>query len=173
MAQPQSVDRQLLDQRTQGARVSMGYVYLIGPTDWRLDRVKIGTTRNSPWERLSALQTGCPFPLQVYAYFDGGCNLERVLHETFAPLRVIGEWFHLDGKLLDFVSNVYSEAFGKKPIDQKTLWAIFNDCVIAEEAGYPLTEAEREVWMASADDGVLSSWMHDIAWAEYCRGRAN
>lgn len=136
-----------------------GYVYLIGPTDWRYGRVKIGRTIGAPAARLSALQTGCPFDLQVYGYFRGGVELERVLHATFAPLRERGEWFRLDGKLLDVVSNVTAETYGRVPVEPRCLYEILDECVVRGSYTDHLTADEIEQWSASANIRPLSAWL--------------
>ena len=83
-----------------------GFVYFIAPEallcrqqDDELRYVKIGYTGNKPEARLAALQTGCPAPLTLIAYIDGSPELERDFHNTFADLRMTGEWFCVAHKL--------------------------------------------------------------------------
>jgi hypothetical protein len=78
--------------------IPTGQVYFIACLPMRA--VKIGYTRQGVLNRLSALQTGCPAPLKLYGYFPGSLDDERRLHEAFGPLRIQGEWFRLEGKLL-------------------------------------------------------------------------
>lgn len=136
-----------------------GYVYLIGPRDWRHSSVKIGTTRSNPLARLSALQTGCPFELTVFAFFKGGVELENVLHQTFAPLRMRGEWFDLDHKLRDLVSSLYPEGFGAYAISEACLRDALAEVVLASTPSYPVEEDEAAAWSVSARTDVLSEWM--------------
>ena len=82
----------------------MGEVYFIACVP--LVAVKIGYTRQGTYNRLAALQTGCPAPLKVYGRFPGTYDDERRLHEAFASLRIHGEWFRLEGKLLDFACYI-------------------------------------------------------------------
>jgi len=64
------------------------------------DRVKIGFSTD-PMNRLSAIPHD-----EVLAVFPGTRLNERQLHTAFADLRITGEWFHCDDRILDFVSDV-------------------------------------------------------------------
>lgn len=57
-------------------------------------RAKIGIAVN-PDSRLSALQTGCPVELKLWAKWEtpNDARLERVLHERYVDFYVRGEWF--------------------------------------------------------------------------------
>lgn len=68
----------------------MRCVYWVGAIG--TDRVKIGFTR-SPKERLMAIQTTCPYPLEVLGVMPGTRKLEAALHELFRGRRKFGEWF--------------------------------------------------------------------------------
>jgi hypothetical protein len=68
-----------------------GYIYFIqslpsGPT-------KVGFTKSNPESRVSALQTGNPWPLRLVALATGTPGLEAFIHEMFAFYRLKGEWF--------------------------------------------------------------------------------
>lgn len=65
--------------------------------------VKIGTTVNPP-QRLKTLQTANPERLRPLALWRGSLDDERALHETYADLRIAGEWFRPDPELLDVLS---------------------------------------------------------------------
>lgn len=65
---------------------------------------KIGISRNVN-NRLSQLQTGCPYQIQLIKTFnsDLSTKIEKVLHRTFRTKKIdsseytlIGEWFNLD-----------------------------------------------------------------------------
>lgn len=92
-----------------------GWVYLIGPKEWTLNRVKIGFTQGNPRARLRQLQTGSPFDLQLYGYFEGTTDLERVLHKAFQPVREQGEWFRTDGRMICFISLLFGATYGERP----------------------------------------------------------
>lgn len=72
-----------------------GRVYIFQAKDTSL--YKIGYTTLRLEERLDALQTGCPFPLLILAFFPGTQVDERELHRQLAPYRMQGEWFNLPG----------------------------------------------------------------------------
>lgn len=66
-------------------------IYVMGQSGSGI--VKIGTA-NSPAARLRAIQAGHPYPLAVLFQADGGRDVEKFLHETFASLRMSErEWF--------------------------------------------------------------------------------
>jgi len=89
-----------------------GFVYFIEAE--KLGVVKIGFSDSHPDRRLRELQTGCPAPLKLLAYFEGTANEERQLHRTFSDLRSHGEWFRLDGDLR-FLVNVLAGCSGTSP----------------------------------------------------------
>jgi predicted GIY-YIG superfamily endonuclease len=73
------------------------YVYVIGREQ---GPVKIGIASN-PWSRLTELQTGCPFRLNLLharrvSSRDIAIAYERNVHETYAECRLMGEWFKID-----------------------------------------------------------------------------
>lgn len=83
-----------------------GIVYFIGNSKARV--VKIGmSSREDPEERLSALQTGCPYDLEVMAVVNCGefppGKIERGFHDTFHEHLLRGEWFRYSGLLEDMV----------------------------------------------------------------------
>lgn len=62
------------------------------------DRVKIGTSTNLR-KRLSAIN-----PEELLGYEEGGLGLERHRHKQFADLRTHGEWFKLEGALVEHLA---------------------------------------------------------------------
>jgi hypothetical protein len=149
-----------------------GFVYFIGPEDWRVGKVKIGRTISGPRGRLSALQTGSPLPLTVYAYVPGGAELEALLHETFHPLRQHGEWFNMDGKLLALVSCMYSYKLGQMFYTELEFRELASEVLCTDEPPHAVF-CSTEQWIESADIGRISEWLHDLAWAEYQAQQAN
>lgn len=92
--------------------MSQGYVYFIScDSGGRQVPVKIGYSNNHPCGRLSAMQTGNPYRLELLGYLRGGQGLERQMHRDFSAHRIAGEWFHLDGpvfhKMLDAAQSLY------------------------------------------------------------------
>ena len=76
-------------------------VYLISHEDKFL---KIGHTRNIN-NRLSQLQVSTPIKLELINLIKGDVNLEKELHQKFKELRVNGEWFVYDAKILNYFSS--------------------------------------------------------------------
>lgn len=66
------------------------------------DYMKIGWTGGSPQRRLRELQTGCPWPIDLLGEMPGSTADERALHERFAHLCTMGEWFAFDDELLEW-----------------------------------------------------------------------
>lgn len=67
--------------------------------------IKIGFTSNLK-SRLSDLSSMSPVPLELLAFTDGDCNLERDLHSTFSHHRSHGEWFHPCDELIKFIKSI-------------------------------------------------------------------
>lgn len=76
-----------------------GFVYFIQFGD----RITIGFS-TKPDQRIAALPHD-----KVLAVFPGTRLNERQLHEAFKDLRITGEWFHLDDRLLDFIDDVEAQ----------------------------------------------------------------
>lgn len=133
-----------------------GFVYLIGPKDWALNRVKIGFSTGKPIARLKSMQTGCPFPLQVYGFFRGDMAVERLLHATFASLREQGEWFRLEGKLLALVGSLFAETYGEEELGRHAMDSLLYSTIMTEEPPptYPLGE-----WRTSAETENMGKWL--------------
>lgn len=78
-----------------------GYVYFIGNREH--DLVKIGFTGGDPKRRLNALQTSCPYKLEILLVVDGDPQWERSFHTFCAESRLHGEWFRLSGRAEDIM----------------------------------------------------------------------
>lgn len=66
--------------------------------------IKIGTT-NDLHRRFSGLRTASAVRLVVLGTMPGGAKAEAALHLLFADLRLEGEWFKPDARLLDFIEQ--------------------------------------------------------------------
>jgi hypothetical protein len=76
----------------------MGYVYLIGEVD-NEGKYKIGSTRAKDVnKRLKELQTGNSSELFIKHSYETEhpFKLEKMLHNRFKSLNLIGEWFDLN-----------------------------------------------------------------------------
>jgi hypothetical protein len=82
------------------------YVYFIDDGE----RIKIGRAQD-PLQRMQALQTGIGKELALLLAIPNG-NLEGLLHQKFAGLRVRGEWFRKEEPLLGFIEEKKREQAG-------------------------------------------------------------
>lgn len=74
----------------------MKHLYVIGPNNG--GPFKVGISQ-SPSKRLSAVQTGHPFPLVMHFCSDPADNaaeLESLMHDMLARYHTAGEWFDCD-----------------------------------------------------------------------------
>ena len=55
--------------------------------------IKIGFTKGNPSDRITVLQTGCPYPIIFLGAQHGTQVEERRLHREYAPYWLSGEWF--------------------------------------------------------------------------------
>lgn len=74
-------------------------VYLI--TCSKTDSCKIGFS-NCPENRLSQLQVGNPFSLEISAVIEGNVEDEKRLHQKFDKYKLSGEWFHYSDEIRKF-----------------------------------------------------------------------
>jgi hypothetical protein len=86
-----------------GGRIA-GFVYFIAAET--VGAVKIGFSRNHPRARLKHLQIGCPVPLKLLSFTEGTNDDELRLHASYSDLRIHGEWFRLEGRLIDVVRDL-------------------------------------------------------------------
>ena len=84
----------------------VGYIYVIHCTT--TDYYKIGQSKSSVNSRLTSMQVGCPFELEVITCREvrNYLALERQLHADFADCSVRGEWFKLSVEDLQVIDDV-------------------------------------------------------------------
>lgn len=100
--------------------------------------IKIGFTTGLPAERIAALQTGCPWPINLIAQRPGCLSDEARFHAMFIDTRIAGEWFAADERLLQVVDEVREGIFMWPP-----------DPVIESPAASQITEAGDRPTVAS------------------------
>jgi hypothetical protein len=74
------------------------------------DAVKIGTTERI-FNRIAALQTGCPEKIECVCILKGSFDEEYALHRRFAHLRLHGEWFTWSKDISEFVHEATKDGF--------------------------------------------------------------
>lgn len=97
------VDDVPLDDPEETASASNGaivYFLRAGPF------IKIGKATGKADYRVSQLQTGCPYPIEVIGTVAGSYGLETELHQRFRHLRSYGEWFHVADDLEAAISDM-------------------------------------------------------------------
>lgn len=66
--------------------------------------IKIGRTSGNPWLRVDDIQTGYPYgQLAVVGLIRGPVHVEKQIHQRFKDMRLRGEWFRAERKLIDFI----------------------------------------------------------------------
>lgn len=87
---------------SQMLRLKTGLVYLL--KDGARQLLKIGWTGDLE-TRMAEFQVANP-EAEVIAWFPGSRRIERELHERFAAQRAVGEWFRIEGPLVQFLEYV-------------------------------------------------------------------
>ena len=68
--------------------------------------IKIGCA-NNPYKRMQALQIACPCKLKLLATMPGDKRRERQIHHCFSRLKIRGEWFNADTRLLKLIEKCH------------------------------------------------------------------
>lgn len=90
------------------SHIDVSYIYVIANLEFKI--CKIGFSNNIH-NRLTQIQTGCPFPLEIYKVFKGNMKQERRIHQKYKHFRMKGEWFKFDGILKDNIDAMEGEDF--------------------------------------------------------------
>lgn len=78
-------------------------LYIIGNKTQRI--CKIGVS-NIPGKRVSQIQTGCPYKVELLAFFDElGFESEREYHKRYKSAKMYGEWFRMTPEIISIVSD--------------------------------------------------------------------
>lgn len=103
------------------------FVYVIRAGD--NGPIKIGMTDNVA-ARWKQLQSSNALPLSVEAAFpfsdrERARKIERALHASFSPGRLIGEWFRPDSQAGHFLSGIRSmtDSHRARLVEQLDMWA--------------------------------------------------
>ena len=141
----------------KGATPYNGIVYfLVGSGPHGLI-CKVGFTGGDVWKRVSQIQACSPLELDIFGYVEGTLDLERKFHETFAPLRLHGEWFAADFKLRDFIYYLSEYGAAKRLTTADELDIAISDVILAKASSYP----------AMSDEDYMASAIHQIWEAKF------
>lgn len=94
--------------------------------------IKVGTCSSDISPRLSELQVGNPYKLELEAFLPGDSELERRFHNKFNAYWERGEWFKMssfrvDMEIREYLKTGNKEEYGKsksKRINPLSAWAI-------------------------------------------------
>lgn len=78
------------------------YVYFMGNLKYKF--CKIGYS-NNPNKRLSSIQIGCPFTLEIIKTIEGSQEREKKTQKYFKKYKERGEWYRIEGELKDYLLN--------------------------------------------------------------------
>jgi hypothetical protein len=87
-----------------------GYTYFVR----RGGAIKIGCSTD-PKQRISTLQTASVEKLETLAIVPDSVVTEEIAHARFSDLRIRGEWFRADPRLLRFIHKLDSKRCPKPP----------------------------------------------------------
>lgn len=90
------------------SHIDVSYIYVIANLEFKV--CKIGFSNNVQ-SRLVQIQTGCPFPLEVYKVFKGTMQQEKRIHQKYKQFRMNGEWFKLEGVLKNNIDAMKGDDF--------------------------------------------------------------
>jgi hypothetical protein len=102
--------------------------------------IKIGTTSSRVEDRLRTMQTGSPVRLKVLGTVPGDSRVESQLHLMFSDIRMHGEWFRPEARLLEYISlhsEPYNEALDvTHAVDVRANWPGKNvSCLLLSRVG--------------------------------------
>lgn len=135
----------------------MSYVYFATAGDDRTTFCKIGFSSGHPSERVKSLRTGCPYEMELAAFFEGDVSFERLLHETFSAIRMNGEWFQYLGRLECFVDNLRSHGT-KRPVPAHSVEDAINGIILEPVPPFGI-DYDWRLWDLSADTCALQEYM--------------
>lgn len=113
-------------------------IYLIAARDVAM--CKIGTALN-PARRVTLLQTGCPFDLELIATRPGDGQLERLMHAAAAAHHVKREWFRFNPAIVELFHSERLEPSidaGLAPLS-RLIRELGGASAVSRELGIPMT----------------------------------
>lgn len=119
-----------------------GFVYFAVCQTGENETCKIGYTAKDPRKRVGAIQRMCPVNIDLLAYVEGDMRLEQKLHQTFAPLRLHGEWFQFSHKLFSFVTWLTPNSPCDAPTSKEQFTVAVSDCILGDLPPYICDESK-------------------------------
>lgn len=127
--------------------------------------VKIGHTSGRAEDRLAALSTGCPHDLVLLDSCWGDAKQEAELHDIYGDLHHKGEWFRLEGTLLEHMtgrvlSRITTADFPEQGRPSSINLQLLD--ILAEELGKG-DEVAGWLWRAAGERSLLDGGAHWVA----------
>lgn len=134
------------------------------------NRIKIGTTLNLQ-KRRSSVQTGCPYPVEIVAYWEGDYRLETLIHRYFEKRRKQGEWFEVSiqeiEQAVSFLRRMQGKAAGG---EVETMPAALNASLsILQQSLAQLQKAGIQVISKQTPQGMLLL-LSGVIQCQTCKG---
>lgn len=85
-------------------------IYLVASDEGQV--CKIGNSID-PFKRLTSIQTGCPYRLELKACIPGESYDERILHRMFSSHRMMGEWFKYSKAIKEYFQKPFVDFYLK------------------------------------------------------------
>lgn len=128
---------------TIGKRKTGGFLYFIKAKD---NLFKVGITRKSPRRRMLAIQTACPYELELHAalYYENCHKKECEFHSLLAQYKTYGEWFEMDISILDEL--IIREFVNSHVLDANSLMDATMPFYIMREANHRLAKTGVELF---------------------------
>lgn len=125
--------------------------------------IKIGSTSQNPLLRIAALQTGCPWPINLIGSTPGSIDNELDLHRRFASGRMAGERFCRTDILVAEIAKILAE--GLAPIIAGPMASVIDafEGAFGESIGIPDSHARA---MRTRDSIPCRYWSAVVAEAE-------
>lgn len=86
------------------------HIYFISTSEVPDYPIKIGKTQNLEY-RLAALQSACPYRLEIINSYHGCAAGEKILHIDYHKDRLNGEWFRRTPELMAEIERLCSRTF--------------------------------------------------------------
>ncbi len=120
--------------------------------------VKIGYSFD-PYTRISSMQTGSPYELEMIALMEGGEREEVILQIAFKHLRFRAEWFRHTEELAKLTRRIQQETDPREARRKAALWyhQTFGEDLLAHDlTPVPVDERIVDAWKQINNEGELA-----------------
>lgn len=107
-----AADRMIPERRYKPAKIPTDLYFV--QTECAERHIKIGIASNMK-DRLSTMQTHCPYQIKLIKLVPGGAHMEKELHIRFAQDKLVGEWFRRSEELLSVIDSLDGITSIEKP----------------------------------------------------------